>query len=669
MPPATPLLLGVHAHQPIGNFPEVIDDAVTRCYHPFFEVLSRYPEFPFAVHISGWLLGYMLEHHPATTTLLIDMVARGQTELVGAGDTEPVLAAIPYLDRVEQVEAMSERLEQAFGVRPQGAWLTERVWDPSVVPALVDAGIRYVMVDDYHFLCAGVAAEALGGFYRTEENGQAIDVFPISERLRYLLPFSEAGQAIAEIGGRAGQAAIYFDDIEKFGLWPETYDWVYGRGWLEQFIQGALAHEGIVPTHYRDFLAQQRPLGIVYLPTVSYSEMNAWTLPPAAAHQYEALLHQEREAGRLGERKALIRGGIWKNFLSRYPEGNWMHKRMLQLSARFHALPKRRQSPAMRAALHAAQANDAYWHGLFGGIYLPHLRRAVYHALLTLESLLDGVQKRPTLTALDIDLDGREEWLCHDAEAQIIVAPEPFASIVEWDHYGRRHNFADTLARRDEAYYEKIRQGASTVAPEHGGIVSAHDRVSFKTQIGVEDLVFDDIPCQSFIDRLGDVRLEYRIEGENKGLRFVASAAPSHLVHKAYQLRRGVLQVDYRLTPQDAGSGEIPFGTRLYLAMPSCDGPGGRLLVDDILQGGLGTPAQGSSASLFAIEDDVLQGRLELRMDRPVAWQVRPHWSISQSEAGFERIMQALILDLQWSVALGQEWTCVLTGKVQGHGG
>jgi alpha-amylase/alpha-mannosidase (GH57 family) len=127
MPSATPLLLGVHAHQPIGNFPEVIDDAVARCYHPFLEVLSRYPEFPFAVHISGWLLGYLLEHHPATTALLADMVARGQTELVGAGDTEPVLAAIPHVDRVEQVEAMSERLEQAFGVRPRGAWLTERV--------------------------------------------------------------------------------------------------------------------------------------------------------------------------------------------------------------------------------------------------------------------------------------------------------------------------------------------------------------------------------------------------------------------------------------------------------------------------------------------------------------------------------------------------------------
>ena len=36
-------------------------------------------------------------------------------------------------------------------------------------------------------------------------------------------------------------AAIYFDDIEKFGIWPETYQWVYEKGWLDNFIQGVLA--------------------------------------------------------------------------------------------------------------------------------------------------------------------------------------------------------------------------------------------------------------------------------------------------------------------------------------------------------------------------------------------------------------------------------------------
>lgn len=47
------LLFGVHAHQPFGNFPAVIDDAHVRCHGMFPRVLERCPEFRFSVHFSG----------------------------------------------------------------------------------------------------------------------------------------------------------------------------------------------------------------------------------------------------------------------------------------------------------------------------------------------------------------------------------------------------------------------------------------------------------------------------------------------------------------------------------------------------------------------------------------------------------------------------------------
>jgi len=52
-----------------------------------------------------------------------------------------------------------------------------------------------------------------------------------------------------------------------------------------------------------------------------------------------------------------------------------MHKRMLGLSERLHVLPEDKRTLEMVDELYIAQANDAYWHGLFGGLYLPHLRR------------------------------------------------------------------------------------------------------------------------------------------------------------------------------------------------------------------------------------------------------------------------------------------------------
>ena len=107
------LLLGVHAHQPIGNFTAVLDDAHLRCYGPFLRVLYRYPEFHFSIHCSGWLLDYLLQHYPQDLRLLKEMVKRGQVELFGAGYTEPVLAAIPSRDRVGQIAMLSDFLEKA----------------------------------------------------------------------------------------------------------------------------------------------------------------------------------------------------------------------------------------------------------------------------------------------------------------------------------------------------------------------------------------------------------------------------------------------------------------------------------------------------------------------------------------------------------------------------
>jgi len=74
------LLFGVHAHQPVGNFPGVIDDAHNRCYRPFLKVLHGHPDFHFAVHFSGWLLDYLIERFPEDMNLLREMVEWGQIE-------------------------------------------------------------------------------------------------------------------------------------------------------------------------------------------------------------------------------------------------------------------------------------------------------------------------------------------------------------------------------------------------------------------------------------------------------------------------------------------------------------------------------------------------------------------------------------------------------------
>ena len=638
MPPAITLLLGVHAHQPVGNFPEVIEDAHQRCYKPFLHTLHAYPDFRFAAHFSGWLLDWLRERHPADMALLAEMVRRGQVELFSSGDTEPVLAAIPHRDRIGQLQTLNDKLAAWTGVQPSGAWLTERVWESAVVPALAATGIRYVTVDDYHFFCTGQPATALDGYFSTEEDGTRLDLFPISEALRYRLPFSPAHEVIAYLEGLAEQgqvAAIYFDDIEKFGIWPETYDWVYHRGWLKALIEGVLASPKIRTATYADFHAGNATRGIVYLPTTSYSEMNEWTLPMPAARIYADFLAAEKAAGRGDLHRPFVRGGIWRNFLSRYPEANWMHKRMQGLSARLGEIPD--PPPALVDDLYRAQANDAYWHGLFGGLYLPHLRRAVWNNIVELEAELDRLQPRPALVVGDVDLDGRDETLARSTGLQIALRDDGLASAHELSSYVLNHNFGDTLRRYHEHYHDRISQGESR---HHGdGIASAHDIVRFKHPISSADIVPDDLPRTLWRDELDGAPLtDYRANG----LHF----SRPH-IDKTYALDGNTITVSWQLT----GLAGRQFSTVLNLAMPSCDGFLGRYaLADGSIPGGFGQPLTLPAASTLQLDDGVLGGHLCLRAGTAADISGQAHQTVSQSEAGFEKIMQAVELRLNWRI-------------------
>jgi len=649
------LLLGVHAHQPVGNFPAVIHEAHEKCYRPFLATLAGYPTFRFAVHFSGWLLSELERDYPDDMALLREMVARGQAEMVGGGISEPVLAAIPHRDRCAQLSRMNEHLARTYGAAPVGAWLTERVWESSIVPALRASGLRYVTVDDYHFLCTGLPADALDCFYTTEEEGGRLDLFPIAEGLRYRLPFAPAADAVAyleSLAERGDRAAIYFDDIEKFGIWPDTFDWVYTRGWLIEFIERVLRSPTIETSTYAAFQSQHRARGLVYLPTASYSEMNEWTLPAPAAHAYAELVRRAREAGRLEAERPFLRGGIWRNFLSRYAESNWMHKRMLELSQRLAGHPTLAVDPHLQACLHNAQANDAYWHGLFGGLYLPHLRRALWHHLLALEAAVG-----PSTVPLeeDFDCDGSVEHWLRNSQQIAVLRDDGHGGLHEWSSLGLGHNFGDTLRRYGEHYHAAVGEHPAALAEAgagaEAGIASAHDRVAFKHPIAPGNLVPDARGRHLFQESLvtvdGTVHAitGYAVtERAADALALAAhDAAAGYVIRKQFKLEGAQL----RVTLQATGDGR--WRTALHLAMPSCDGFGGRYrLADDSIPGGFGQPLAIAGIRKIWLEDSELNGRLCLESSRPVSLRAAPFHTVSQSEAGFEQIMQAARLELDW---------------------
>jgi 4-alpha-glucanotransferase len=84
------------------------------------------------------------------------------------------------------------------------------------------------------------------------------------------------------------------------------------------------------------------------------------------------------------------------------------------------------------------------------------------------------------------------------------------------------------------------------------------------------------------------------------------------------------------------------------LAMPSCDGPAGRFRIGENIPCGFGQPLTFAGLKEISLEDDVLGGVVCLSTNLACAFSSYPHFSVSQSEAGFEKIMQAVTLHLEW---------------------
>ena len=452
-----PLLFvfGVHLHQPVGNFDYVFAQHVRDVYRPFLERAAAAQMGPLTVHVSGPLFDWLEQHDAPFLDFLGRQVTDHGLELLLAGYDEPILAALPRPDRQEQIGRMREYLLRRFGVTAAGLWLTERVWEPELAADLAEAQVQYVFVDDRHFLVTGFRRDELHQPWRTEDEGRGLGVLPIDEQLRYMVPFrppAETATYLRRLHSHGHRLAVLADDGEKFGGWPGTKEWVYEKGWLDQFFHavGELVNLGLVKVAGGAAAMQALPSGgLAYLPSASYREMATWALPARMQRVLAKLEHELGTEKLTDSYSPLVRGTHWRNFLVRYAEANRLHKTMLALSALCRA---RGDPPAARRAIGRAQCNDAYWHGVFGGLYLPILRNALWRQL----AIAEGVLRRGEplgYEVLDLDLDGFDEIWIHSAHFSALVSPRRGGAVEFLVHFASEANLGDTLTRRREAYH------------------------------------------------------------------------------------------------------------------------------------------------------------------------------------------------------------------------
>lgn len=650
----------IHNHQPVGNFDSVIDEAFEKAYLPFLRLVKKFPTFKFALHNSGILYEWAEKHKPGFFKLIEDLLDQKQLELLGGGFYEPILPSIPEADRIGQILKMSDYLEKRFGRRPKGIWVTERVWEPNLPKTLAEAGIEFTMLDDTLFKYAGYDGSLTAGPLLTEDDGRWVYVFPILKELRYKIPFGPVEEVTHRLFSQPEnpKSWVYADDGEKFGSWPKTFEHCYTNGWLERFLAEITSHTNSLETKFfSEAVARRESVDRIYLPTAAYEEMLEWALPSGLQLEYEEVKNRLKQLGDWEKAAPFMRGGFWRNFLVKYPEVNQMHKKMLFVSKRlqkFEDRPKtdRKKWNQAQNLLYKGQCNCPYWHGVFGGAYLTHLRAANYEALIGAQNLVYELEnKKPVVTIeeTDFDADGQNEMVIETPIIFCVINPNQGGCIAELDFKPKRFNLQNTFTSYPEAYHKKLGHSASSSSEA----ATIHSRIETKDQ-NLEKYLPPEggtiYPNWSFGEQFDHrpIRIPYQPKLEKRE----ASAAvllkgkgPAGMVIEkriAIGASRPRLRFEYRientsdekltlhLESEFNINFEAPYATDRYFKINGQKSSRPTLEVEE----------KAGNVTTVEMVDEWRKVAALFRFEQPISFERRPIFTVSLSEGGAEKTFQ-----------------------------
>ncbi|HDL17440.1 MAG TPA: DUF1926 domain-containing protein [Bacteroidetes bacterium] len=685
---------GIHNHQPIGNFNFVFEDAYQKSYLPFLEKLEAHPKIRIAQHYSGILFDWILANHPDYIQRLAQLTTSGQVEMMTGAHFEPILMTIPDRDKIGQILKLTQTVKKHTRYDAKGLWLAERVWEPHLPKVLREAHVEYTIVDDSHFKYAGLKEDQLAGYYVTEEQGATINVFPISEKLRYTIPFQNPEATLdylREIAERGDdQVAIFADDGEKFGVWPGTYDHVFTNNWLEHFFSAVeQAGDWVEMIHFSEVLRRIAPKGRVYLPAASYREMMEWALPFRATRELEDFENKLKESDLFDRYGIYVRGGFWRNFLAKYPESNRMHKKMLYVSRKIEQNKEKLSRDLQIDALDhlwAGQCNCSYWHGVFGGLYLTHLRYAIYKNLIQAENILDKTVEKKNITTSVFDLtgNGKQDIIVESPILNLYIDPAIGGNIFELDYKPGAVNLIDTMTRREEAYHRKLLKEHQNNHAD--GVASIHDLIISKEENLQQYLKYDWYDRNALIDHflapntsirkfadsqyheIGDFihhPYEFDIKSDSVGANIILSRdgfirmkqeqVPVRISKKLtiYQ-EKSLVQIEYRIRNISAEKLDLHFGVEWNTGLLAGHN-GDRFYrspdveIEDNYLDSFGELPELYRLSLIDLWQNL---KITFAYHQPTTIWRFPIETISLSEAGFERVYQNSVVLSHWKFAL-----------------
>lgn len=711
--------LVIHNHQPVGNFDFVFQNAFEQAYQPLANSLDEHRAIKVAMHFTGPLIDWLKLNQPAYLDQVAKQVERGQIEVLSGAYYEPILAMLSDADKIGQIEKLNQTVQSLFGTTPTGMWLAERIWEPHLPMSIHQANIRYTLIDDTHFITAGFNPGELFGYFVTEEQGYHVNVVPTQTELRPLIPWQPVNVLFdwlwnqkerGIVAGKPPQWVVLGEDGEKFGMWPNMKEFMWDGGWLKEFFERIEnSSDWLTMIHPSDYIENFRAAGIAYLPTASYREMGEWALPSPDSYLlrdlregYEIQLEQipDWDGNRRDEIERVLRflrGSFWRNFLVKYPEINQMQKRVLALSKRAYERPPSEERTKILNHIWAAQCNAAYWHGVFGGVYMFHIRSANYTNLIQAETLMDA-HDGVWADVKDFNADTYEEVFAGNGTLMLIVDPRDGGKITELDYRPIFYNLLNIMSRHPEGYHIQIQEAAEThmlmtpgddpsqfegepiLAKEHGLekviYVDWHRRGMFNDHfLGPETTLqlFESVqyPQQGdFVDQpyhyscqQSDAQVEVQLARD--GMVWLGETKLPVRVEKTFSLvpNTATLQAHYRVTNVGDRHLNTRFGVELAFGYDGGDNIDYCYLEVDDQPYGMGHAHEFNRVNSYRAVTKIRQFATRFTISQAATLWTFPLAPITLSEAGFERVHQGVVTMPFWTLDLApqQQWEATIT--------
>ena len=209
-----------------------------------------------------------------------------------------------------------------------------------------------------------------------------------------------------------------------------------------------------------------------------------------------------------------------------------------------------------RTHLLRAQCNDAYWHGVFGGLYAPHLRQELWRELILAESMLDSISGQASAHVkcerVDFDADGLDEIYVTSKPFSALIKPDDGATVAAMDFRPSSVPLINSLKRQPEASHLRLAEAGRGPG---GAVASIHDQVNVK-EAGLEQ------------------RLRYDRWARHTFRLLVFPLQKTHADYDALQVEESAAFAGGAYVPQDSKGGKCSFELEAPVELPGVTGSG-----------------------------------------------------------------------------------------------